>query len=146
VGPSTEPPTELELAAIRKEWRALTDALKAAGMAVQIGWPVKRKLMVYLLNVTGQPDAESVTRGQWDAFLEVTNKAVRENPENLLAAIESVLPAEAKTLTAVGAMAMAPQRRQVAGLAEFSKSDLEFMNARGISTRADLRPQIRYWN
>jgi hypothetical protein len=145
VGLPTEIPTEEELKPIRREWMALVNTLTAAGMQAQISWPVKRKLMVYLLHATGQPDAESINHGQWAAFFQIVNQAVDTNVQNLIALIESVLPAEMKMLPVIGAGATAPQRRQVTRLAEFSKSDMEFMTACGISTEPDLRPQIEYW-
>jgi hypothetical protein len=97
----TEVPTEDELKPIRKEWMALIGTLTAAGMQAQIGWPVKRKLMVYLLQATGEPDAQSVNNGQWAAFFQVMKQAVETNVQGLIAVIESALPAETKTLPSV---------------------------------------------
>lgn len=62
-------PTEPQLIEYRKLFGKLGDDLSTEGkLKPSKGLPINRKLLVFLLNITGATDAKDITKGQWDNF------------------------------------------------------------------------------
>jgi hypothetical protein len=64
-------PTEEELTQYRKAFSTLGDDLTAKGkLKSSKGLPVNRKLLAFLLFITGAAEAKSITKAQWDDFFQ----------------------------------------------------------------------------
>lgn len=67
------PPTESELGAYRKQFKALGDALSeppptGGNLKSSKGLPINRKLLVFLLQISKVDGAKNITKSQWDNF------------------------------------------------------------------------------
>jgi ERF superfamily len=83
-------PTEAELDDFRKNFSKLGDELASrAGMKASRGKPINRKIIVYLLQLTGAKDPKSVTFMQWTNFFAKVN-TLRLNDEGIKALAELI--------------------------------------------------------
>lgn len=64
-------PTETELKDYREKFRKLGDDLSAGGqLKSSKGRPINRKLLFFLLGITGAKEAKTITAAQWSNFFE----------------------------------------------------------------------------
>lgn len=64
-------PTETELNVYRQNFSKLGDELSTEGkLKSGRGLPINRKLLVFLLSITGAEDAKTITKAQWDTFFD----------------------------------------------------------------------------
>jgi hypothetical protein len=92
-------PTEEDMKAYRNTFKLLGDDLTTEGkLKSSRGLPVNRKILVYLLYVTGATDAKALTKAQWEQFFAHVNgmKAQADGLKKLAALIEQVNSATAK--------------------------------------------------
>lgn len=82
---ANEIPNEEELKPFRKEYMALVKKLSENGLTAETGNPQKKKVLAYLLKITGSDSAENVTKGQWRSFLSITSAA---DPKTLVGLVE----------------------------------------------------------
>lgn len=68
-------PTEEELTVYRKDFKNLGDDLSLAGkLKASRGLPINRKLLTFLLSITGASDAKNISKSQWDDFFSRVNR------------------------------------------------------------------------
>jgi hypothetical protein len=84
-----EMPTEEQMTGYRQAFKRLGDDLSTEGkLKSSAKLPVERKLLVFLLSITGATDAKKITRAQWDNFFSrattVAGPADARVPEGLI--------------------------------------------------------------
>jgi hypothetical protein len=74
-------PTEEDLNKYRAEFKKLGDDLSAHGkLKSSKGLPINRKVIVFLLSITGAPEVPKITKAQWENFFQrVEAKKAEEN-------------------------------------------------------------------
>lgn len=82
-------PTEEQMTGYRQAFKRLGDDLSTEGkLKSSVKLPVERKLLVFLLSITGATDAKKITRAQWDNFFSrattVAGPADARVPEGLI--------------------------------------------------------------
>ena len=71
-----EMPTEEQMTGYRQAFKRLGDDLSTEGkLKSSVKLPVERKLLVFLLNITGATEAKAITKAQWDNFFSRVEKA-----------------------------------------------------------------------
>ena len=69
-------PTEEQMTEYRRDFKRLGDDLSTEGkLKSSAKLPVERKLLVFLLSITGAAEAKAITKAQWDNFFERVAKA-----------------------------------------------------------------------
>lgn len=74
-------PTEDQMTGYRQAFKRLGDDLSTEGkLKSSTKLPIERKLLVFLLTITGAADAKTITKAQWDNFFTRVETA-KSNPE-----------------------------------------------------------------
>jgi len=84
---SDTPLTETEVAAYHKSFKTLGDDLASAGLKSSRGLPINRKVLAYLLKITGAPSSEKITRTQWNTFFKIAGSV---NIKELVTLVDEV--------------------------------------------------------
>lgn len=81
-------PTAEELDGYRKRFGKLVDALSTNGLKSSKGLPLQKKVLAYLLQQTGAPAAEKVSKANWETFF--SNVSAITNETSITKVVELI--------------------------------------------------------